>query len=86
MQHEDCMCVCVLSRFSCLQLFVTHWTAARQVPLYLIFSRQEYWSGLSGPPPEALPNLGIEPVSLMSPALGDRFFTISATQEAPKIA
>ena len=33
------------------------------------FSRQEYWSGLSGPPPGDLPNLGIEAVFPVSPAL-----------------
>ena len=36
-------------------------------------SRQEYWSGLPRPPPGDLPNPGIEPVSLMSPALAGRF-------------
>ena len=41
-------------------------------------SRQEHWSGLLRPPPGALPNPGIEPVSLTSPALADRFFTISS--------
>ena len=44
----------------------TPWTVARQAPLPWGFSRPEYWSGLSGPPPEDLPNPGIEP---MSPAL-----------------
>ena len=39
------------------------------------FSRQEYWSGLPCPPPGDLPKLGIEPVSLMSPALAGGFFT-----------
>ena len=33
------------------------------------FSQQRYWSGLPFPPPEDLPNLGIEPTSLMPPAL-----------------
>ena len=33
------------------------------------FSNQEYWNGLPFPPPEDLPNLGIEPTSLASPAL-----------------
>ena len=32
------------------------------------FSRQEYWSGLPCPPPEDLPNPGIEPESLALPA------------------
>ena len=40
------------------------------------FSRQEYCSGLSFPPPEDLPNPGVEPES---PALAGRFFIISAT-------
>ena len=39
------------------------------------FSRQEYWSGLPCPPPRDLPDPGIEPVSLPSPALAGRFFT-----------
>ena len=38
---------------------------------------QEYWSGLPGPPPENLPNPGIEPSSPTSPALAGRFFTTS---------
>ena len=42
------------------------WTVACQAPLSMGFSRQEYWSGLPGPPPEDLPYPGIEP---MSPAL-----------------
>ena len=33
------------------------------------------WSGLLRPPPGALPNPGIEPTCLASPALGGRFFT-----------
>ena len=54
-------------------------TVACQAPLSLEFSRPEYWSGLLCPPPGALPDLGIEPVSLMSGG----FFTTSATREAP---
>ena len=34
-------------------------------------------------PPEDLPNQGIEPASLMSPALGSGFFTTSTTWEDP---
>ena len=37
------------------------WTVAHQVPLSMGFPRQEYWSGLSFPSPEDLPNPGIEP-------------------------
>ena len=36
------------------------------------------------PLPGDLPDPGIEPVSLVSPALAGRFFTTSATWEAPK--
>jgi len=42
------------------------------------FSRQEYWSGLPCSPPGDLPDPGIEPTSLMSPALAGGFFTTSA--------
>ena len=45
------------------------WTAARQAPLCMGFSRQEYWSGLPLPSPGGLPDPGIEPASLASPAL-----------------
>ena len=43
--------------------FVTLWTIARQAPLSMGFSRQEYWSGLPCRPPEDLPNTGTEPES-----------------------
>ena len=56
-------------------LFVIPLTVAHQVPLFMGFSRQEYWSGLSSPTPGALPNPGIEPASVESPALAGRFFT-----------
>ena len=48
--------------------FVTPWTISHQAPLSMGFSRQEYWSGLSLPPSGDLPNPGIEPASLASPA------------------
>ena len=35
--------------------------------------RQEYWSGLLFPSPEDLPNSGIEPRSLMSPAMASTY-------------
>ena len=44
-----------------VQLFATPWTVARQVPLSMGFSRQEYWSGVPCPSPRDLPNPGIEP-------------------------
>ena len=42
------------------------------------FSLQEYCSGLPFPPPGDLPDPGIKPVSFMSPALAEGFFTTSA--------
>ena len=35
---------------SCVQPFMTLWTVTRQAPLSMVFSRQEYWSGLPFPP------------------------------------
>ena len=78
--------VCVLSRFSYILLFSTPWTVARQVPLSIGFSRQEYGSGLPLSPPGDLPDPGTEPTSLISPALAGRFFTTSATWEAPRLS
>ena len=66
-------------------LFVTLWTVARQAPLSMGFSRQEYWSGLPFPTLVDLPNPGTEPMSLMSPVLAVRFFTTSTTWEAQKL-
>ena len=66
-----------------VRLFVTLWTVALQAPLSMGFSRQEYWSGLSCPPPGDLPDPGNEPSPLMSPALAGWFFTTSATWEVP---
>ena len=43
--------------------FATPWTVARQAPLSMEFSRQEYWSGLPCTPPGGLPDLGIKPAS-----------------------
>ena len=49
----------MLSQFNHVQLFVTLQIAVRQVPQSIGFSRQEYWNGLTCPPPGDLPNLGI---------------------------
>ena len=75
----------MLSCFSRVQLFATPWTVARQAPLFMGFSRQEYWGGLPCPPPGDLLDPGIEPTALMSPALAGRFFTTSTTWEAHSI-
>ena len=72
----------MLSRFICVQLFVTLWTLACRAPLSMGFSRQEYWSGLPRPPTGYLPDPGIKSMSLIFPVLAGGFFTISATGEA----
>ena len=77
------LCACVLSCFSHIQLFETAWTVVHQAPLFMGFSRQEYWIGLPFPSPEDLPNAGIEPMSLMSLELAGGFFTTSTNWEAP---
>ena len=58
-----------------LRLFATPWTIALQAPLSMEFPRQEYWRGLPFPPPENLPDPGMESTSLASPALAGGFFT-----------
>ena len=71
-----CTRVCPLSP---VWLFSTLWTIARQAPPSMGFSRQEYWSGLPCPSPGDLPDPGMEPTSLMSPAWAGRFFTTHST-------
>ena len=70
-----------LEVYSCFQLlrcvlfFATPWTAARQTPLSMGFSREEYWSRLPFPSPGDLPDPGIEPASLVPSTLTGWFFT-----------
>ena len=47
----------------------TPWTVAHQVPLSMVFSKEEYWSGLPFPSPGDVPDPGIEPAS---PALAGK--------------
>ena len=72
----------LVQSLSHVQHFAIPWTVARQTPLSMGFSRQEHWSGLPCPPPGDLPNAGIEPMSLVSPARAGGFFTNSVTWEA----
>ena len=58
--------VLIFKSLSRVWLFVTPWTVAYQAPQPMEFSRQEYWSGLSFPPPWDLPDPGIK---ARSPAL-----------------
>ena len=69
--HFHCpgfVCVCAQS-LGRVQHFVTPWTVAHQVPLFMEFSRQECWNGLPFPPPGDLPDPGIKPASLESSPL-----------------
>ena len=47
-----------------VQLFVTPWTVAHQVPLFMEFPMQEYWSGVPFPSPGDLPDPDIKAKSL----------------------
>ena len=78
--------VCLWGCFSCVWLFVTLWTIVHEAPLFMGFSRQEHWSGLPCPSPGDLPDLGIEPASLLSLpslALAGAFFTTWRRQWQP---
>ena len=68
------MCACA---HSVISDSATPGTVTHQAPLSMEFSRQEHWSGLPFPTPGDLPSLGLEPVSLASPAVTGRFFTTS---------
>ena len=63
----------MLSHFSHVQLFVC---VAHQAPLSMGSSRQEYWSRFPCPSLGDLPNPGIEPESLKSPAFASKFFML----------
>ena len=69
-------CACVLS-CSVMLDSATLWTVACQAPLSMGFPRQEYWSDLTFPIPRDLPNPGMEPTSLVSPALSDLYHCAS---------
>ena len=72
-------CGCCLVAKSCLsEPFATPQTIADQAPVSIAFSRQEYRRGQSFPSP-GLPDPGIEPTSLGSPALTGR-----APKEVPR--
>ena len=63
-----CVCVCLVAQ-SCPTLSAP-WT-----PLSMEFSREEYWTELPFPALGDLPDSGIEPISLASPALAGGFLT-----------
>ena len=57
---------------SLVRLFATPWTVAHQAPVFMVFPRQEYWSGLPFRSPGDLPNPGIKPTS---PIMAGGFLT-----------
>ena len=75
--NPDSLCIRgrVLSCVSFGQLFVTLWTVAHQAPLSVGILQARILDYLPYPPPGDLPNPGIKPTSLMSPALAGGFFT-----------
>ena len=83
MEFLEGTCTCAKLHQSCPTLCDPR-TAVSLVPLSLGYSRQEDWGGLLCPLPGDLPNSGIKPMSLRSPALADGFFTTSATWEVQK--
>ena len=79
-----CLRSCVLSAqsLSCVWLFCNPMSYSPPGSFVCGISQARILSGLPFPPPEDLPDPGIELVSLMSPALIGRFFTTSNTWEA----
>ena len=76
------MPLCVLSHFSHAQLSATPWTITHHALLSMGFSRQEHWTGLPCSPPWDLPDPGIRPASLKTPAWAGGVVTSSTTWEA----
>ena len=77
------MCSCVQSHLNHVQLLASPQTVALQAPLFMEFSKQEYWSGLPCSLPEDLSVPGIKPQSLKFPT--GRFFLPLAPPEKPHI-
>ena len=81
--------ICIIEIISCIfayllqssPTFCDSMDQSHQAPLSIGFPRQECQSGLPFPSPGNLPVPGIEPVSIASPALAGRFFTVSTTWE-----
>ena len=74
---------CVLSHFSCVQLFATPRTVVCQAPLSMGFSRQESWSQLPFLSLGDLPHPGMEPWASYVSALAGGFFTTCYTASIP---
>ena len=59
-----------VNSLSSVQLFATPWTAAYQAPLFLGFSRQEYWSGVPLPSPSSWWDPSIPTIQRMDKVFG----------------
>ena len=79
-------CMCMLSHFHHVRLFATLWTIACQASLSMGFSRQECRSGEPFPSLWDLCNPGIEPASLVSPALQRYSLSTELTWELPSVS
>ena len=72
--------VCLVTQSCpCQSVFATPWTIAHQSPLSMGFSRQEYWRGLSCPPPgeSSQPRDGTQ-----DSCIAGGFFTVQTAREA----
>ena len=79
------MRACVLSHFHCVRFFMTPWTIVHQVLCLGDSPGKNTGVGCRALLRGNLPNKGIEPMSLTSPALIGGFFIPSTTWEAPGI-
>ena len=81
----DSVYVCVHVHSVVSDSYLTPQNVARQASLSIEFSRQGYWSGLPFPTPGDLPDPGIQPASLMYPALTGVFFTTESPGKPAEI-
>ena len=70
-----------MKSLSHVRLVATPWTVANQAPPSMGFSGQEYWSGLPFLSPGNLPDPGIKPMSLTSPAFAGMSKIINSVDE-----
>ena len=81
-----CVCVCVRARLVTQPCPTLCDPRTCQSPLSMVFPRQAYWSGFPFPSPGDLPHPGIEPASLVSPALESDSLPAEPMGKAIKVA
>ena len=74
----------MFSVHSCVQLFASPGLQSTRLLCPWNFPGQEYWNRLPFPPPGDLPDPGIKPTSLASPALAGGFFTAAPSGKPGK--